>query len=102
MIPKFGSGVSTKFTSRTLSAVSDVRISTGIFLPSGRNISREAVLVVMLNVSCKQKKSTVNGAHRAGTVSDFLYLGPQGIRHPETHRADYMDLVDGVLRGRVG
>lgn len=65
-------------------------------------------MVVTLNVSCKQRKSTVslpvpfNGVRGAGKVSSFFYLDPQGIRYPETHRADCRALGDGVLRGLTG
>lgn len=45
----------TKFTSRTLSVVSDVRISTCNLPPAGRNMSRDVVWVAMSNVFCKQK-----------------------------------------------
>lgn len=83
-----GAAVWVTFTSRTLSAVSEVRISTSMLLPSGRNMSREAFLAAMPNVSCEHREGTVSaagpqwGPHR-GAVSSVLSR-PRG-SHPEAH-----------------
>lgn len=76
-----------------------------MLLPSGRNMSRAALLAVMPNVSCEQRESTVSptgpsvGHLAAGDSQQCPLPRPWGYAVPISTQSECRDLV---LGGRAG